>query len=70
MMIGTANISFGHQSMSFKQPDDQMLLSIPNDASEIVASSWTDAADSILKAADSQIIVQPRFVDVMHESYL
>jgi SAM-dependent methyltransferase len=63
MMIGTANVSFGHQSMSFKQPDDQMLLSIPNDTSEIIASIWSDAADSIFKAADSQISVQPRFVE-------
>jgi hypothetical protein len=62
MMIETANVSFGHQSMSFKQPGDQMLLDIPDDGSEIVASSWSDAADSILKAAESPIPAQARFV--------
>ena len=62
MMIETANVSFGHQSMSFKQPDGQLLLDIPNDGSEIVASSWSDAADSVLKAAESRISAQARFV--------
>jgi DNA modification methylase len=62
VMIETANVSFGHQSMSFKQPDDQLLLDMPKDIADIVASSWNDAADSILKAAESQISVQPDFV--------
>jgi hypothetical protein len=62
MMIETANVSFGHQSMSFKQPDGQLSLDIPSDGAEIVASSWSDAADSVLKAAESPISAQARFV--------
>lgn len=62
MMIETANVSFGHQSMSFKQPDGQMLLDVPNDVSDVVASSWSDAATSILAAAESPVPVQPEFV--------
>jgi SAM-dependent methyltransferase len=62
MMIETANVSFGHQSMSFKQPDNQLMLEMPINSSEIVASSWSDAAESILKAAASPIPVRARFV--------
>lgn len=62
MMIETANVSFGHQSMSFKQPDDQLFLDIPSDAGEVVASAWTEAATSIIKAAESPIEVQPEFI--------
>jgi hypothetical protein len=62
MMIETANVSFGHQSMSFKQVDDQLFLDIPNDAAEVVASAWREAATSIIKAAETPIPIQPRFV--------
>jgi len=62
MMIETANVSFGHQSMSFKQPDDQLLLDIPTDASEVIASAWREASTGIIKAAETQIPIQPRFV--------
>ena len=62
MMIETANVSFGHQSMSFQQPNDQLLLDIPTDSSEIVATAWREAAASIIKAAEIPVRAQPRFV--------
>lgn len=62
MMIGTANVSFGHQSMSFKQSDDQLCLDMPTDSSDVVASAWREAANSVLTAAETTIALQPRFV--------
>lgn len=62
MMIETANVSFGHQSMSFKQVDNQLFLDIPADAAEAVASAWREAATSIFRAAETPIPVQPRFI--------
>lgn len=61
LMIQTANVSFGHQSMSFKKTDDQLTLALP-DTAEAVISNWRECTDSIFRAAETPIAVQPRFV--------
>lgn len=58
-MIERANVSFGHQSMSFKKPDVHLsLLPDPGDEAE-VARTWTAAVETIAKAAASEVIVEP-----------
>jgi len=61
-MIETANVSFGHQSMSFKKASNQMALAMPSDATEAVVANWQQSIESILKAAESPIASQPRFI--------
>jgi len=61
-MIETANVSFGHQSMSFKQTGAQMALALPTDIAEEVVANWCESTESIFKAAATPIPVQPRFV--------
>jgi hypothetical protein len=61
-MIETANVSFGHQSMSFRQITEQMTLAMPPDVAETVISTWSEAAKSIFKAAETPIPVLPQFL--------
>jgi hypothetical protein len=61
-MIETANVSFGHQSMSFKKADEQMSLAVPEDIGETVVANWEQSVSSILNAAETPIASQPRFV--------
>ncbi|HEY2546979.1 MAG TPA: hypothetical protein VGI46_13005 [Candidatus Acidoferrum sp.] len=63
-MIELANVSFGHQSMSFKQPDGhgQMELVLSTNQTELVARKWREATDSIIKAAQSSLKASPRCV--------
>jgi len=61
-MIETANVSFGHQSMSFKKVDQQMSLAVPEDIGETVVANWEQSVLSILNAAETPIASQPRFV--------
>jgi SAM-dependent methyltransferase len=61
-MIETANVSFGHQSMSFKKADEQMSLAVPMDIAEAVAANWQQSTQSVFKAAETPIASQPRFV--------
>ena len=60
-MIETANVSFGHQSMSFKRISDQMALAMPTGVDETVISIWGATSESIAKATETDIAVQPRF---------
>jgi hypothetical protein len=61
-MIAMANVSFGHQSMSFKQVTDQMEFAMPTDVAEDVIAIWRQSTESIFAAAENSIQVQPRFV--------
>jgi hypothetical protein len=55
-LIERANVSFGHQSMSFKQPVEP-----PGDAVQraLVAAAWEEAVASIAESAKSAILVPP-----------
>jgi hypothetical protein len=58
-MIERANVSFGHQSMSFKKPESGPSL-LPDAEDEAdVAASWTKAVEAIAGAARSDILVEP-----------
>lgn len=69
-IIELANVSFGHQSMSFKTPNGsesglsgQMELILPSqDQTEGVMRKWREASDSIIEAARTTIEVTPRCV--------
>lgn len=60
VMIARANVSFGHQSMSFKKPGDVALL-LPlgeSDEDELI-TAWKRAVASIANAASSEIVSAP-----------
>lgn len=59
-MIERANVSFGHQSMSFKKPND-VALTLPLQISdeEQVAETWERSTRGIAESACSPIVVQP-----------
>lgn len=61
VMIASSNVSFGHQSMSFKQngQDGQMNLLQP-EAPGILADAWAKAIESVAASALSPILSQPR----------
>ncbi|MGB6430732.1 MAG: hypothetical protein WBF06_09105 [Candidatus Acidiferrales bacterium] len=59
VVIELANVSFGHQSMSFKKPQTQMVLQILTDATETVADKWLETTNSILQAAQTHIQTKP-----------
>lgn len=69
-MIELANVSFGHQSMSFKKPNGaedgssgQLALILPHhDQAESVLRKWNEASGSITEAARTSIEVTPRCV--------
>lgn len=57
-MIKRANVSFGHQSMSFKKPLIGGNLSLLPEDPETVRT-WQDAVATIAASASSSILVQP-----------
>lgn len=59
-MIDCANVSFGHQSMSFKKLDKQPTLALVGAASDGIAVSWRKNAAEIVGAASSVILSAPR----------
>jgi DNA modification methylase len=59
-MIEQANVSFGHQSMSFKVKDDVPILAAIETIGDTVAAAWERAAALIAAAARSPIARQPR----------
>lgn len=59
-MIERANVSFGHQSMSFKKPSAN--LSLVKDEDNLVAETWSKACRSILASAQSPILKQPKVI--------
>jgi hypothetical protein len=61
-MIEIANVSFGHQSMSFKKPTTQMILAIPQDAVGMVAANWQESSRSIFEAARTHIATSPKCI--------
>jgi hypothetical protein len=61
-MIETANVSFGHQSMSFKKVTDQMSFAVPSDVTEAVIATWQEASQSIFSAAETAVASQPNFI--------
>lgn len=68
--IGHANVSFGHQSMSFKKRSEDQALPFPLSAEHALATTWRHAALSIIVAASSPVRKQPRVIlcDARHLS--
>jgi hypothetical protein len=58
-MIEQAQVSFGHQSMSFKREQKTSLFSDMDFVAETVASHWERVVDAIAPAACSPILAQP-----------
>lgn len=58
-MIERANVSFGHQSMSFKKASQRVLVLLPDQANA-VADAWTQAVASISRTAESVVKKPPR----------
>jgi hypothetical protein len=59
-MIDLSNVSFGHQSMSFKQSETLTLF--PEMRAEMVASKWNHSVLQIAEAAQSSIVSFPQFL--------
>lgn len=59
-LIERANVSFGHQSMSFKQPGDAAPSLQLFSQEQVVAETWCYSVADIAKAARSPIVRQPR----------
>jgi hypothetical protein len=57
VMIEAANVSFGHQSMSFKAPGEPCLF---HDKKSDLVASWRRAASDVLDAASSPIKAEAR----------
>lgn len=63
--IRTAHVSFGHQSMSFRQNGNdatQLSLVRANRSAGVVVTEWEDAVASITDAADSSIGAEPKAI--------
>lgn len=58
-MIERANVSFGHQSMSFKK---QVGTLIPTDAEQDTMAIWRKATTDIAIAAESSIVQEPNIL--------
>jgi len=58
-MIERANVSFGHQSMSFKQPVGEL---IPLDAEQDTSAIWQKSVGDISPAAGSLIVREPNIL--------
>jgi hypothetical protein len=59
-LIDQANVSFGHQSMSFKKNNGETLFPLPYRGEDLVGASWGHSVSMIAAAALSPIIKQPR----------
>jgi SAM-dependent methyltransferase len=60
-LIERANVSFGHQSMSFKKREKPALLHAVQSEADPVAMTWENSVSLIAAAALSPIKKQPRF---------
>jgi hypothetical protein len=59
-MIDHANVSFGHQSMSFKKKNEREVAeSGAGGIEERIAETWTRSVEAILTAAESKILTVP-----------
>jgi DNA methylase len=54
-LIARANVSFGHQSMSFRKRKDQELLLGAEHQEDLVRETWASAVDALAESATSQI---------------
>jgi hypothetical protein len=59
-MIDLANVSFGHQSMSFKQIETLTLFSETQE--DMVADKWRHTSSQVAETAQSSIVSSPRFL--------
>lgn len=59
-MIDQANVSFAHQSMSFKQT--RALVMFPETQEEMVVNSWRQSISQLANAALSTTVSAPRFL--------
>ncbi|HEY7259322.1 MAG TPA: hypothetical protein VH459_09635 [Gaiellales bacterium] len=63
--IRTAHVSFGHQSMSFRQNGHgatQRSLALANRSAAVVVGEWDEAIGSITEAAASSIGAEPKVI--------
>jgi hypothetical protein len=58
-MIARANVSFGHQSMSFKKPGNRLVVVAELPEAAEVAATWDKAVESIAQSAKSEILTAP-----------
>lgn len=58
-MIEQANVSFGHQSMSFKKQHEPMLALLQTEEDALV-ESWNGAVSEIAKEAQSSVVEEPQ----------
>jgi DNA methylase len=58
-MIARANVSFGHQSMSFKKPAQSLVLVGRAPEAGGVVATWSHAVETIARAATSAILTEP-----------
>jgi hypothetical protein len=61
-MIERANVSFGHQSMSFKKDQGSRQLMLVRTEGDVVAGSWEKAVAEILLGATTRIQTKPRLI--------
>lgn len=59
-LISQANVSFGHQSMSFKRSNGELTFDFSDSPEAIMAEYWRRACLSIVRAAASPILRKPR----------
>ncbi len=62
VMIEHANVSFGHQSMSFKRASSTPMFDLLLRDEDWVAESWTRAVNTISVSALSAIMTEPRML--------
>lgn len=61
-MISQANVSFGHQSMSFKRTNGELMRAFSDSSEKVVAESWNRSCLAIAEAATSPILKRPRAI--------
>lgn len=59
-LIEQANVSFGHQSMSFKKTSKNGVLPLFSSERECVSEAWSRSVKAVGHAAKSRILEQPR----------
>lgn len=61
-LISQANVSFGHQSMSFKRSDGALTFEFMDSPEKVTAESWNRACLTIAEAAAVSVLRKPRAV--------
>lgn len=61
-VISQANVSFGHQSMSFKRTNGELTFTSSDSSEKAVAGTWNKSCLIIAQAATSPILRRPRAI--------